>query len=120
MTSRIAMALAVIGVMTVAAVAQQGSVPAERPPVTRTQVTEWMRTISTWGKWGKDDQCGAVNYITAAKRQAAATLVKTGQVVSLELPIKLEQRHAEIARDGRPNGVPFYEMTFRTFPKGDP
>jgi hypothetical protein len=84
------------------------------------QVDELMKRSSTWGKWGKDDQLGALNYITPAKRKAAAALVQTGQVVSLERPIVLERRHAEIARDGKPNGVPFYEMTFRTFPKGDP
>jgi hypothetical protein len=61
-----------------------------------------------------------VNYITPEKRRQAASLVRTGEIVSLARPIVLEPRHAEIARDGRPNGVPFYEMTFRTFPKGDP
>jgi hypothetical protein len=79
-----------------------------------------MRTQSTWGKWGADDQLGALNYITPRKRQAAASLVRTGEVVSLQRPIVLQTRHDDIARDGRPNGVPFYEMTFRTFPKGDP
>ena len=41
-------------------------------------------------------------------------------VVSMSRPVVLQPRHAEIAADGKPNGVPFYEMTFRTFPKGDP
>jgi hypothetical protein len=91
-----------------------------RAPATARQVAEWMNSISTWGKWGKDDQLGALNYITPATRKAAAALVRTGDVVSLERPIVLEQRHAEIARDGKPNGLPFYEMTFRTFPKADP
>ncbi len=118
--------LVVASVMAVASgamtgvVAAQGGAPVERPAVTTAQVTEWMRSISTWGKWGKDDQLGALNYVTPAKRKAAAALVRSGQVVSLELPIRLDKRHAEIAADGRPNGVPFYEMTFRTFPKGDP
>lgn len=99
---------------------QAGSTAGERAPATKAQVAEWMKSSSTWGKWGKDDQLGAVNYITPAKRREAAALVRTGEIVSLERPIVLEKRHAEIARDGRPNGVPFYEMTFRTFPKGDP
>jgi hypothetical protein len=38
----------------------------------------------------------------------------------MERPVVLAPRHEEIARDGRPNGLAFYEMTFRTFPKGDP
>jgi kynurenine formamidase len=36
-----------------------------------------------WGRWGKDDEKGAVNLITPAKRAAAASLVKSGRAVSL-------------------------------------
>jgi hypothetical protein len=102
------------------AASQQPAVGGERAPSTRAQVAEWMKTASAWGKWGADDQLGALNYITPARRRAAAALVRTGEVVSLSRPITLQPRHAEIAADGKPNGLPFYEMTFRTFPKGDP
>lgn len=99
-----------------------GQAPAtgDRAPSTRAQVADLMRTASAWGTWGPDDELGALNYITPARRQAAATLVRTGEVVSLSRPIGVQPRHAEIAADGKPNGLPFYEMTFRTFPKGDP
>ncbi|HZP44893.1 MAG TPA: cyclase family protein [Candidatus Binataceae bacterium] len=40
-----------------------------------------------WGRWGKDDQSGALNFITAKKRAEAAKLVQTGEVVSLALPL---------------------------------
>jgi kynurenine formamidase len=43
--------------------------------------------ISNWGRWGKDDERGALNFITAAKRASAAKLVKTGQTVSMALPL---------------------------------
>jgi len=89
-------------------------------PATKAQSDTWMTTVSNWGKWGNDDQLGSLNYITPAKRQQAALLVKAGIVVSLERPIALVPRHEEIKRDGKPNGLSFYEMTFRTFPKGDP
>src|SRR3569832_754403 len=82
---------------------QRTAAPADRPAVTKAQVTQWMKSLSTWGKWGKDDQLGALNYVTPEKRRAAAALVRTGEVVSLELPIFLDQRHPEIARVGRPN-----------------
>jgi hypothetical protein len=36
-----------------------------------------------WGRWGNDDQMGAVNLVTNEKRLAAAQLVKTGRAVSL-------------------------------------
>jgi hypothetical protein len=110
-----------ISSLAVAVGAQQTApAPTDRAPVTKAQVVAWMNSISTWGKWGADDQLGAVNYITPAKRRQAAGLVRSGEIVSMARPVVLEARHAEIARDGKPNGVPFYEMTFRTFPKGDP
>ena len=42
---------------------------------------------SNWGRWGKDDERGALNFITAKKRAAAAKLVQTGEAVSLALPL---------------------------------
>ena len=40
--------------------------------------------VSNWGRWGKDDERGALNLITDAKRAAAAKLATTGQVVSMK------------------------------------
>jgi len=42
---------------------------------------------SNWGRWGKDDERGALNFITDKKRAAAAKLVETGEAVSLSLPL---------------------------------
>ncbi|MYD72233.1 MAG: cyclase family protein [Acidobacteria bacterium] len=41
------------------------------------------RERRNWGRWGANDQVGAVNLITAEKRRAAAALVQTGRTVSL-------------------------------------
>ena len=41
------------------------------------------RNRRNWGRWGDDDQVGAINLITAEKRAAAAALVRTGRTVSL-------------------------------------
>src|SRR6202453_4976435 len=43
--------------------------------------------LSNWGRWGKDDQRGALNFITNQKRAAAAKLVQTGESVSMALPL---------------------------------
>src|SRR4029434_9263267 len=45
---------------------------------TEAQVREYMRTLSNWGRWGKDDELGTINLITAEKRAGAARLVKDG------------------------------------------
>ncbi len=42
-----------------------------------------MQELSNWGRWGADDEMGASNLITPAKRRAAAALVKEGVSVSL-------------------------------------
>lgn len=42
-----------------------------------------MKELSNWGRWGKNDQAGTVNLITAAKRKSAAMLVREGFSVSL-------------------------------------
>ncbi|HEY2107986.1 MAG TPA: cyclase family protein [Candidatus Binataceae bacterium] len=43
--------------------------------------------ISNWGTWGKDDERGALNYITDSKRAEAARLVQSGEAVSMALPL---------------------------------
>ncbi|HZP46574.1 MAG TPA: cyclase family protein [Candidatus Binataceae bacterium] len=43
--------------------------------------------IKNWGRWGAEDQRGALNFITAAKRAAAAKLAKSGEIVSCALPL---------------------------------
>ena len=46
--------------------------------------------ISNWGRWGKEDQRGALNFITAEKRATAACLAKAGEIVSLALPLSTQ------------------------------
>ena len=43
--------------------------------------------ISNWGRWGKEDQRGALNFITPEKRAAGARLAQTGEIVSMSLPL---------------------------------
>src|SRR5262249_27626494 len=54
-----------------------------RQAVTREQYERWKKELSNWGRWGKDDERGALNLITPAKRKQAAALVKDGISVSL-------------------------------------
>lgn len=51
--------------------------------LTAADVEKMLQTLSNWNRWGKDDQLGALNLITPAKRQQAAALVKEGRSVSL-------------------------------------
>jgi len=49
------------------------------------------RRCSNTGKWGPNDELGTLNYITPAKRIAAAGLVKTGEVVSVGRDLSTRQ-----------------------------
>jgi len=60
--------------------------PQTPPPghtVTPEQYERWKKDLSNWGRWGKDDEIGALNLITPAKRKQAAALVKEGVSVSM-------------------------------------
>jgi hypothetical protein len=67
--------------------------------LTKSVIEQWMTDLSNWGRWGKEDQLGAVNLITPAKRKQAAALVKDGVSVSLARDTEKEK-----APD---NGSPF-------------
>jgi kynurenine formamidase len=66
--------------------------PAAPTPLTETRrdlkkedIDDWMKKLSNWGRWGKDDQAGTVNLITPANRRQAARLVKDGISISMAL-----------------------------------
>jgi len=77
-----------------AAAGQQGQTPPAEPilspgpsaaryPRTADEFDAYFKKVSNWGRWGKDDQLGALNLITEAKRKQAASLVKAGVSVGL-------------------------------------
>jgi hypothetical protein len=39
--------------------------------------------VSNWGRWGSDDEAGALNFVTAEKLVEAAKLVKRGKAIAL-------------------------------------
>ncbi len=58
--------------------------------LTKADVDRMMTELSNWGRWGKEDQLGAINLITPAKRKQAAALVKEGVSVSLAHDVEKE------------------------------
>jgi kynurenine formamidase len=71
-----------------------------------------LEQVSNWGRWGKDDQRGALNFITDEKRAAAARLVRSGQAVSLALPLA--------TRPARDNPSPVTHLMVRSGFPGHP
>ena len=72
-----------------------GGVPVgaqEVPPlVTPAEYERWIEELSNWGRWGPDDELGALNLITPAKRVAATALVREGITVSLASTAQTER-----------------------------
>ena len=80
--SRVVVAMA-LGCTPVANVADAQTQSGTREPTTIAQFDQWMEELSNWGRWGPNDQLGAANLMTEAKRREAAALVRTGTTVSL-------------------------------------
>ena len=55
----------------------------ERRTPSKEEVQAYLKDDNNWGRWGDDDQVGAVNMVTPEKRAAAARLVRNGRAVSL-------------------------------------
>ncbi len=53
-----------------------------RDPLSPAEVLAFHGTLSNWGRWGDDDQLGALNLITPEVTAAAAATVRAGRTVS--------------------------------------
>jgi kynurenine formamidase len=77
-----------------------------RTPTNASEFDQLFRKVSNWGRWGNDDQLGAANLITDAKRRQAAALVKAGVSVSLS--------HAYLTEKALDNPNPFEHVMGKT------
>jgi kynurenine formamidase len=76
-------------------------------------------SLKNWGRWGADDQRGALNHLTDRRREAAAALVRTGESISLAHDLGTEpsaenpqpaHHHMLASGDARDStGIPGYE-----------
>jgi kynurenine formamidase len=83
------------------------------------ELDEMYETLKNWGRWGVDDQRGALNHLTAPRRAASAALVRSGESISLARDLGTEpspenphpaQHHMLASGDARDSsGIPGYE-----------
>lgn len=59
----------------------------DRDHVSAEQFDELFRALSSWGRWGEDDERGALNHLTPERVAAAARLVRDGITVTLSWPL---------------------------------
>lgn len=85
------------------------------------RLEELYERCSNWGRWGDDDELGALNLLTPERRAAAATAVRSGRIVSLahDVPTMPSAEnpfpaHHHMLASGDAldsNGIPGYEAT---------
>ena len=61
-------------------------VHAQIPEMPQSDFEAMVEELSNWGRWGREDQIGALNLITPEKRLQAAKLVKEGISIRSRTP----------------------------------
>ena len=78
--------IGLIGIVSVVGVSgpyAQGPSNARQTIANEADFRRAMKELSNWGRWGDDDELGAANLITPAKRKQALALPKEGVTISL-------------------------------------
>jgi kynurenine formamidase len=88
--------------------------PTSKAIPTQAEAAEWYARRRNWGRWGRDDQMGAVNLITPQKRLAAAALVKSARTVSLSRNFEPEQQFIRTSASAQGGGsvVDYYGFIY--------
>jgi kynurenine formamidase len=60
------------------------------PRVSLEEFERLFEQVKNWGRWGAEDERGALNYVTPERTQAAAGLIRSGHSVSLSLTVNTE------------------------------
>src|SRR2546425_207006 len=69
--------------------------------VGRQAIAEATQKLSNWGRWGKDDQVGTLNHVTPEDIVKAASLIRTGKVFALGIPLDIARfRGVDWLKDG--------------------
>jgi kynurenine formamidase len=73
--------------------------------MTEKEIIAMFPKISNWGRWGADDQHGALNFISDERRAAAARLAQSGATVSPDNPRPTTHLMIRSGRLGHPLGI---------------
>jgi kynurenine formamidase len=57
-----------------------------RVKVSRAEFQELFQRVSNWGRWGREDELGALHFLTSERTAEAARRVRSGATVSLSRP----------------------------------
>lgn len=63
------------------------SEPSRKAELSASEFKALFESVSTWGRWGADDERGALNHLTPGRVLAATRLVRSGETLSLSHPL---------------------------------
>src|SRR5262249_25200708 len=82
----------VFGILLIGSVCAYNAQTGARPAIaTEEDFRRAMKELSNWGRWGAEDELGAANLITPAKRKQALLLAKDGVAISLAHDVAQEK-----------------------------
>lgn len=61
-----------------------------RIDLTAAEFDALFQAVSNWGRWGEDDERGALNYLTTERVLAAVGLVRSGETLTLSVPLNTQ------------------------------
>ena len=64
-------------------------------------VRELSARYSNWERWGPDDHLGTLNFVTPEHVRAAASLIRSGRAISLQIPLDEKGPNAAAAASTR-------------------
>jgi len=112
----VAIVTIVVALSTASAPSSQGNNASaasnEAHSLDQAKMDRWKKDLNNWGRWGADDQKGALNLITPAKRKQAAALVTEGFPVSMareELPEKAPDNQSPYEQVFRDTDIASYD-----------
>jgi kynurenine formamidase len=93
MSIRVRLISGVVGIIVLGALAnhEAGGQTARPTIATEADFRRAMKELSNWGRWGDQDELGAANLITPAKRKQALALAREGRTVSLAHDVPQEK-----------------------------
>ena len=90
LTRRHLLEVSVAGLLSTTAFRGVAEAAADLPAIVSDEDVERVLPLLTnWGRWGKEDQLGTLNFITPQTRLRAASLIKTGETLALAREISL-------------------------------
>jgi kynurenine formamidase len=77
--------------MTYAGSVNEPGVASAETLLTEDEVRAYMQTLSNWGRWGKDDLRGTLNFIEPSMVKAALAMPELGEQISCAFPITYDR-----------------------------